>query len=150
MEKKLITEMKFMMERLENPRMTYTEYEKKYKILSETKYDGPNKNQVEKAFTDFLSKIYWLKSNVYNADNIVINVIDNVSTLIQSWMSDLLDVGNIDVTGNETQEPLNKKGEDSILVDVKKYIEQMEKYVSTGKYQNRDVYDALTSLKNIL
>lgn len=35
MEKKLITEMKFMMERLENPRMTYTEYEKKHKLLTE-------------------------------------------------------------------------------------------------------------------
>jgi hypothetical protein len=35
MEKKLITEMKFMMERLENPRMTYTEYEKKHKVLTE-------------------------------------------------------------------------------------------------------------------
>lgn len=150
MEKKLITEMKFMMERLENPRLTYTEYEKKYKILSEIKYDGPNKNQVEKAFTDFLSKIYWLKNNVYNGDDVVIKAIDDASTFIQSWMSDLLDVGNIDVTGNETQEPLNKKGEDSILVDVKKYIELMEKYVSTGKYQNRDVYDALIDLKNVL
>lgn len=35
MEKKLITEMKFMMERLENPRMTYTEYQKKHKVLTE-------------------------------------------------------------------------------------------------------------------
>lgn len=35
MEKKLITEMKFMMERLENPRLTYTEYEKKHKLLTE-------------------------------------------------------------------------------------------------------------------
>jgi hypothetical protein len=35
MEKNLITEMKFMMERLENPRMTYTEYEKKHKLLTE-------------------------------------------------------------------------------------------------------------------
>ena len=38
MEKKLITEMKFMMERLENPRMTYVEYEKKHNQL--VKEDG--------------------------------------------------------------------------------------------------------------
>jgi hypothetical protein len=41
MEKKLITEMKFMMERLENPRLTYTEYEKKHNQL--IKEDGPSK-----------------------------------------------------------------------------------------------------------
>lgn len=41
MEKKLITEMKFMMERLENPRMTYTEYEKKHNQL--IKEDRPSK-----------------------------------------------------------------------------------------------------------
>ncbi len=33
MEKKLITEMKFMMERLESPRMTDSEFQKKYKKL---------------------------------------------------------------------------------------------------------------------
>lgn len=33
MKKNLITEMKFMMERLENPRMTYTEYENKHNRL---------------------------------------------------------------------------------------------------------------------
>lgn len=40
MEKKLITEMKFMLERLENPRMTYTEYEKKHNQLIKEDEDG--------------------------------------------------------------------------------------------------------------
>ena len=40
MEKKLIAEMKFMMERLENPRMTYTEYQKKHDLLNEETFNG--------------------------------------------------------------------------------------------------------------
>jgi len=46
MEKKLITEVKFMMERLENPRMTYTEYEKRHKILTEDQ-DPVDSNSLE-------------------------------------------------------------------------------------------------------
>jgi hypothetical protein len=63
MEKKLITEMKFMMERLESPRMTYTEYELK------------RKNLIKENFEDF--DLNWISDSIPRVDDINKYVLDN-------------------------------------------------------------------------
>lgn len=64
MEKKLITEMKFMMERLENPRLTYTEYEKKHKLLTEDSEMDPHKKPKLYELTSFRDFITTLVTKV--------------------------------------------------------------------------------------
>lgn len=73
MEKKLITEMKFMMERLENPRMTYTQYEKKRNKLNEgaitiqdiaKKYGGESEGDLDPKYQTVVNgKLITLKND---------------------------------------------------------------------------------------
>ncbi len=48
MEKKLLQEMRFMMERIESPRMTDTEYQKKRKLMKESSEEQEVAKEVQK------------------------------------------------------------------------------------------------------
>jgi hypothetical protein len=111
------------------------------------KYNGTKKEENEKAAFDFISKLYWIKSKGEYRE--IEREIDNSMIIIKAWLSDVFESGDMDVSSGTIQGPLDKRGQDLILKDVKKYIEDFTRVTSTGKYSRQDIRHAMNTLSNI-
>jgi len=111
------------------------------------KYNGTKKKENEEAAFDFISKLYWIKSKGEYRE--IEREIDDSIICIEAWLSDVFESGTWDVTSDTIQGPLDKRGQNLILKDVKKYIEDFTRFTSDGKYSRQDIRHAMNTLSNI-
>jgi hypothetical protein len=138
MEKKLLQEMRFMMERIESPRMTDTEYQKRRKLMKESSEEQEVAKEVEKVtksseFDAAMEKI-WSKMSDQEKENVAKKLKQHgvIGELEEDLGSDGVDYNKAMELGRDLVENINEVGPGIVRTPADDTIEAIKKKVGKG------------------